>query len=104
MIRGPQKRYRGNRSRGVAQERKSEGIVVVLVSYLDDSGTDKRASVVTMAGYVASLKDWRRFESRARQFLRREKVELLHAKEFQDRAGSFRGWGVAKQLAFVTES
>jgi len=73
----------------------------VLVSYLDDSGTDKRASVVTMAGYVARLKDWRRFESKARRLLRRQGIEVLHAKRFQDRDGAFKGWGAAKQLGFV---
>ena len=81
-----------------------EGIVVVLRAYLDDSGTDNQSPIVLMAGYVARLRDWMRFESRGRKLLKQAGVNgPFHAKEFQNNNGAFKGWKPAKQLAFVTE-
>jgi hypothetical protein len=37
--------------------------IVVLVAHLDDSGTDREAPVVTMAGYVSRLSQWSVFEA-----------------------------------------
>jgi hypothetical protein len=81
-----------------------EGIVNVLRAYLDDSGTDNQSPIVLMAGYVARLRDWTRFESRGRRLLRQAGVDgPFHAKEFQNSNGAFKGWMPTKQLAFVTD-
>ncbi|MGE8940644.1 DUF3800 domain-containing protein [Leptospira interrogans] len=78
-------------------------VIAVLRAYLDDSGTNKQSPIVVMGGYVASLRDWRRFESRARRIFRREGVDLLHAKDFHDRDGCFAGWSPPRQMCFVTD-
>ena len=78
-------------------------IVAVIRAYLDDSGSDDRP-IVVMAGYLATLSSWRGFELRARKMMARHGVnEPFHAKKFHDRDGVYKGWGAAKQLAFVTE-
>jgi hypothetical protein len=73
----------------------------MFVFYLDDSGTDARSPVITMAGYLAHKREWKRFERNARRYLDQAKVPLLHAKEFHDRKGAFKSWTPSQQISFV---
>lgn len=69
--------------------------------YLDDSGKDQR--VVTLAGYVAHIDAWRRFETDSENMLRRYEVPLFHAKDFHNTKGHFAGWTKIKKRTFAQE-
>jgi Protein of unknown function (DUF3800) len=73
----------------------------MLVCYLDDSGTDKEAPVLTMAGYVASFTGWTLFEYDAKKTFADFKVSVLHGKEFNDTKGDFEEWSRRKKEAFA---
>jgi Protein of unknown function (DUF3800) len=73
----------------------------VLVCYLDDSGTDRSAPILAMAGYVGSLHRWRAFERSAKDIFDEFGVTELHAKEFNDTKGEFRKWSRRKKEAFI---
>src|SRR5689334_21046002 len=75
-------------------------LIAVLVCKLDASGTDAANPVITMAGYVGLLSGWLDFEVRARKVLDDYGVCVLHAKEFYDTDGDFKGWGRSKKENF----
>jgi hypothetical protein len=77
--------------------------VVVLVCYLDDSGSDPQVPAITIAGYIAAIGAWEEFEPPARALLDREQIDYLHGKLFHHNKGPFKGWGQTKKLEFVTE-
>lgn len=52
----------------------SSGVVAVMYGYFDDSGTDDDSPVAVMAGYVAHMADWKRFENKTKKMFGREGV------------------------------
>lgn len=74
--------------------------MLVYVCYLDDS-TAELSPVQTLAGYVARLDGWRAFEADADAICKSMGVDILHAKEFQDTKGCFKGWSGARKLQFI---
>lgn len=79
-----------------------EGLVLVMVCYLDDSDAE-HSSVATLAGYVATIDNWRTIEDHLRTVCERYGVGTLHAKEFHDTKGDFKGWSRIKKNSFVDE-
>ena len=77
--------------------------VVVLVTYLDDSGTDRDSPVVTMAGYVAGFEEWKSFEGETEMIFDRYGICLFHSKEFHDTKCQFGEWSRIKKTTFVDE-
>jgi hypothetical protein len=77
------------------------GVRIVLVCYLDDSGTDKTAPALTMAGYVGALPAWGVFEQSARKILSDFGVTILHAHEFNGTKGEFARWPRRRKEAFA---
>ncbi len=77
--------------------------IIVLVTYLDDSGTDWDSPVVTMAGYVAGFAEWQRFESGTDGVFDRYEIPFFHSKEFHDTKCQFSGWSRIKKNSFVDE-
>jgi hypothetical protein len=77
--------------------------IAVLICKLDASGTDAANPIVTIAGYVGILSGWLDFEVRARAVLDQFGVKLLHAKEFYDTDGDFRGWTRDKKEHFARQ-
>jgi hypothetical protein len=78
-------------------------VTVLLVAYLDDSGTNKQSPVVTIAGYAAHSSEWAAFERESLAVLSRYEVPLLHTKEFHDRDGAFSEWTNIKKNTFAVE-
>ena len=78
-------------------------IVVVLVCYLDDSGTDKANPLVTMAGYLGALPVWAEFETLAVPLLRERGITCLHAKEFFSTRGQFEGWSRREKTRLLSD-
>lgn len=70
--------------------------------YLDDSGTDDEAPVVTIGGYLASEPGWARFEADAAAILSKAGIYCLHAADFQRSKGEFKGWDGPAKAALTT--
>lgn len=75
--------------------------MVVLVCYLDDSGKDPQNPITTLAGYVATEKQWEAFELAVEPWFTEFGVNVLHAKDLHNTDGEFKGWRVLKKQAFV---
>ena len=57
---------------------------------------------MTMAGYLFSAWNWRRFERRAARYLKQHGVPVFHAKIFDKAKGApFQGWDPIRQTAFA---
>lgn len=74
---------------------------MALICYLDDSDHIDHPAV-TIAGYVASEKSWSLFEERAGEYLRKHKIASIHAMDFENHKGEFKGWEPPERLAFLT--
>jgi hypothetical protein len=73
----------------------------MLICYLDDSGTDGSAPVLTMAGYVGTSSNWIAFERASKTIFDRFEVSRLHGKEFNDTKGDFANWPRRKKEDFA---
>jgi hypothetical protein len=75
--------------------------MALFTAYFDASGTSQ-ATALTMAGYVAGLNKWDKFEKRWKEILEREHVKCFHMTDFVSCHGEFEGWkekpGVRKRL------
>jgi hypothetical protein len=65
--------------------------LLMFVAYLDDSGTDLGSSVAVLAGYVAAVSEWERFEIEWNEFLHREGLRFYHSVECVHGSGEFKG-------------
>jgi hypothetical protein len=72
--------------------------------YFDDSGTGANDSVVVVAGYIASLLQWQRFDQEWRSLLSEFGVRVMHRAELENFRGEFVGWTPAKRDVFVQKA
>ena len=80
----------------------SRGVVAVLYGYFDDSGTDDDSPVAVMAGYVAHMADWKKFERKSKELFGREGVEpFFRAKLFDHGQKQFKGWTQERKLMYA---
>lgn len=79
---------------------RGRGCALVFVTYLDDSDAEL-SRVKTLAGYVAPLEGWRKFEDFANAVCAHFNVDVIHAKHFQDGKGCFKGWSKTKKFDFI---
>jgi hypothetical protein len=75
----------------------------LLVSYLDESGTNEQSPIVTIGGYIALVSAWPNFEASTRSIFDAYGVRHLHGVEFQNRKPPFKTWSPIKQRTFVIE-
>jgi hypothetical protein len=75
----------------------------MLYFFLDDSGTDARSPVITMAGYVALSHHWAIFDKRTKKQYARYGITQLHASDFHGTKGEFAGWSGDRKKEFVRE-
>lgn len=76
---------------------------MVLVCYLDDSGTHRESSVVTVAGFTATSKDWARFEGAAEHVYAEYGISgPVHAHAMNSTDGDFKGWSMRKKQDFCS--
>ena len=59
----------------------------MLVCYLDDSGTDRRNRLVTLAGYIAKEDQWSAFETEVEPIFGRYGVKVLHTVDLHNTDG-----------------
>lgn len=74
----------------------------MFVCYLDDSDAEL-SSVATLAGYVASLDEWREFEDKVSPVFENYEVDILHAIDLFGTKKCFDGWSVLKKQSFINE-
>lgn len=74
----------------------------MLVCYLDDSNAEE-GLVITIAGYMASIEQWRSFEEAVEPIFARNEVPILHSKEFYGTKGCFKGWPRVRKDSFIEE-
>jgi hypothetical protein len=89
---------RATPARGASFERP----VLVLVCYLDDSGTSG-SPIVTMAGFITSLGIWETLEASLNDLMNEHGVPVFHAKEFHDTKPPFKGWTRDKKERFADD-
>jgi hypothetical protein len=75
----------------------------MLYFFLDDSGTDDRSPVITMAGYVAHSHHWAIFDKRAKKLYPCYGITKLHSSDFHGTKGEFAGWTGDKKMEFVRD-
>ena len=74
----------------------------MLVAYFDESGAND-TPVVTMAGYMADERHWKRFEREWAKGLKEYGAKYLHMKEYAQSNGEFKGWPEWKRVALHAE-
>jgi hypothetical protein len=75
----------------------------VIYGYFDDSGTHDASLVATMAGYVAHMGRWKKFERASRKLFKDEGINVFHATAFESSHDKFDGWDVARQFRFASD-
>ena|GEM_PF-1084239 len=66
--------------------------MAVFSAYFDASGTKKEHPVLTVAGFVARVKKWNRFDAEWSAILAEEKVTSMHMTDFASSQGEFVSW------------
>jgi len=76
----------------------AEALIVMFTAYLDASGNE-RTSVITVAGFVARLTRWERFESEWKSLLPR-RIKMFHMTDFASSKAGWESWkGKSQQRA-----
>jgi hypothetical protein len=72
--------------------------MAVLKAYVDDSGDEGPGdAALSMAGYVATVEAWARFEQAWIRVLDDFEASYLHMKELKERYGAFEAWPESKE-------
>lgn len=74
---------------------------MVLVCYLDDSGTDTHNPLVTLAGYIGTVRSWAAFERDARGIVDRFGLTHIRGMDLWKTKGEFKGWPYDRKVEFV---
>ena len=78
---------------------------MLCTAYFDASGKREGYSILTVAGAVAPIKKWIRFEKRWTEVLRSEGVSEFHATDFAASEGEYKQWkgDKARRSAFLAQ-
>jgi hypothetical protein len=79
-----------------------ETLFAMFTAYFDEAGGDD-LGFMFVAGYVASVEAWERFEVDWKLFLAKEHIPYLHMKEFSQSKGPFADWkdNESKRARFI---
>jgi hypothetical protein len=80
-----------------------ERLLAMFIAYFDESGHPSDTLVMTMAGVVATAKNWARFEEKWKRILRRYQVSALHMTDYESGHGEFTGWDADKRVSFIAD-
>jgi hypothetical protein len=77
---------------------------LVFVGYFDESGTDPKQNVITVAGFVAKAKHWASFSKKWHQILKKRRVSAFHAADLEFPChGEYEGWTRVKTIKLRQE-
>jgi hypothetical protein len=73
--------------------------MLMLTGYMDETGNtkDERQRFAGMAGLVAPLENWEKFEARWKRILGEFKIPYFHMKDFANFKGFHKGWHEQKR-------
>jgi hypothetical protein len=80
---------------------------MIFRSYMDEAGIDGQAPYVSIAGYVAPVSEWEKFENDWHFVLNEymkdisEPLRYFHALEFYGNAEKYRRWTPSKRASFI---
>ncbi len=77
---------------------------MLLTAYFDESGTHSGSPVSVVAGYVATVIQWRAFESRWSKMLDKAGVEIFHATDLCNSQNEFYGWTEERRRTLIKEA
>src|ERR1700722_7704138 len=77
-------------------------IGMFLTGYFDESGTHAGAKFAVVAGYLATVVQWRGFESRWRQeILEGKQIKVLHRVDLEYSEAEFQGWSEERRRGVI---
>ncbi|SIT49080.1 hypothetical protein BN2475_1250017 [Paraburkholderia ribeironis] len=74
---------------------------MILITYLDESGTHDSSPITVMAGYLATSAQWDQFDADWRNLVRAAGVQHVHAVDLFKRTRQFRNWKAADANRFA---
>ena len=74
---------------------------MLLIVYIDESGTHGDAGLMILGGVVGTLSQWHRFDELWRRRLRNQSLTHFHGKDVLHRSGELRGWSQERRDIFV---
>jgi Protein of unknown function (DUF3800) len=78
--------------------------MVIVDTYIDESGTHGSAPHLIMGGIVGRLGQWTYFNKRWGKMLRRENIRHYHTKAMKDTDGDFAGWSNQRKANLVEKA
>ena len=78
-----------------------DGVIVTLIAYFDESGTDGQADITIISGFAARLSDWLRFNSLWRRRLDADAIKTVHYVDCKGRNREYWGWKREKSNAHL---
>ena len=66
--------------------------MIVLETYLDESGTHAESPVIVVAGVAATRPHWETFSLQWKALLDAWNIEFFHMADFENRQGLYAGW------------
>lgn len=70
----------------------SKDIVIVLETYLDDSGTHVQSPIIVVGGIAATRHNWETFDVHWKALLDCWNIEFFHMADFKSRQGPYSDW------------
>jgi hypothetical protein len=83
---------------------KRDDLVLMLTAYFDDSGTSPSNQVAVVAGYLGSVAQWERFNTRWAVLLRKYHVKALHRADLESFQKEFYGWTPERKTEFLKKA
>ena len=74
---------------------------MALVCYLDDSGTNKHDTIVSLAGFIGTIDSWSDFEIDAQVIMKEYQVNYIRGMDIYHTDGDYKGWSIDKKLGFI---
>ena len=84
---------------------KGKHLIVVseLLAYADESGTQEKPRYCSIAGWIGSPRQWRKFDEEWNRVLNKYDVPGFHATDFFSRSNPYRRWKIPEMHGFIRE-
>jgi hypothetical protein len=81
-----------------------DDVFCMLTAYFDDSGTSPTDPVVVVAGYLATVEMWARFNRRWSALLSQYEITGLRRADLENLSGEFKGWDPSRRTEFIKKA
>jgi hypothetical protein len=83
---------------------RQDDVFCMLTAYFDDSGTSATDPVVVVAGYLATVEMWARFDRRWSTLLAQYEITGLHRVDLENFSGEFKDWNPRRRTEFMKKA